>query len=188
VDGISLRTIGNAELVHEQNYPGALTSDAVPDIYAFAAQLARDGQLVEPKTWFSKFDEGFNLSSKFPSTIVDPAAAGAVAPINPKFQGTPLAFAVALFPKGTHVSTLPSTVPLAWTRGLQTDGTWRKDSPYGGVGGFVFFLGNNLTYFKGSTASNGGLTTLKGQSTTNILETLPPGTRISEFQGPPKTR
>ena len=65
-----------------------------------------------------------------------------------------------------------STTPLAWTRGLQPDGSWSFDSPFYGEGGFILFLdghvefhetvdgallnfetqGANLRYCKGSPA------------------------------------
>ncbi len=170
----------------DQDHPGTLTADAVPDIYAFAARLARDGAMAEPRQWFSKVDQGFDAGAQLPSTFVDPHAAGAVAVINPKFQCAPLAFAVALFPKGTHLATLPPTTPLAWTRGLQTNGAWRADSPYGTVGGFVFFAGNNLQYFKGSIR-DGFVKFGTQQPTSDILEALPPGTRISEYKPPAKS-
>lgn len=39
-----------------------------------------------------------------------------------------------------------STTPLAWTRGLTTDGTWGKDTPWG-RGGHIVFLDAHVSFY-----------------------------------------
>lgn len=107
------------------------------------------------------------------------------APINPKFANAPLAFAVAIFPPGKGRTSLPATTPLAWTRGLQPDGTWSKThGTYGDWGGHIVFMGGNVEKFK---SIDGKLVKFgTNEPTSNILEALPPGSRISEFTPPKK--
>lgn len=74
---------------------------------------------------------------------------------------------------------LPPTTPLAWTRGLQPDGTWSKTlAPYGNRGGLIVFAGGNLEKY---SKINGKLMKFgTTQPTSDIREALPPGTRILE--------
>ncbi len=183
VEGIKLRSIGQSMLSDEATHPGALTSGDLPDVYAVAARLARDGEMTDPSVWFSKIDQNYPAPREMPQSILDPVpAAGGVAPINPIFQGMTPAVAVALFPAGTNFDRLPGTTPLAWTRGLQPDGNWSKSlGTYGDWGGHIVFLNGSIQSLQGSIS--GKLTSYgNGKPTSNIQEALPPGTRISEFK------
>ncbi len=118
---------------------------------------------------------------ELPSFIIKPSTAGFERPLNPKFQGAPLAIAVALFPAGTNLLALPPTTPLAWTRGLQPDGAWSKSlGTYGNWGGHMFFANGSIETFEGSV-NNKLVKFGTNQRTSNIQEALPLGTRISEF-------
>jgi hypothetical protein len=81
---------------------------------------------------------------------------------------------------------MPSTTPILWTRGLQPDGTWAPHSPYGTHGGFIMFLGGNVAYFRNLSDDGGQLIARTGNKTANILEALPPGTRIGEYTPTPR--
>ena len=77
---------------------------------------------------------------------------------------------------------MPATTPIAWTRGLQSDGTWAKFSPYGTTGGFIVFMGGNVQFYHNLTDDGGRLTRFDAKGkTSNILDALPPGTRIGEY-------
>ncbi len=41
----------------------------------------------------------------------------------------------------------PSITPLAWTKGLQDDGSWGTGSPWGTAGGHIIFSGGNVEFF-----------------------------------------
>jgi hypothetical protein len=184
VDGSNLRSLGGAMLAADNYHPGALSSANPADIHALAALLARSG-LNDPKLWVSRVDDVFPLPSEFPAAILDPTpAADGIRPVNPKFASLPLAFAVALFPPGTELRKLPATTPLAWTRGLQPDGTWSKEhATYGDWGGYMVFAGGNMEKY---AAKIGGRLVKFGttQPTSDIREALPPSTRISEYHPP----
>jgi hypothetical protein len=167
------RGIRDARFSYENDHPDGLPPVALTDIYAYAAVLARAGELNDVQPWFSRLDP---LAAKLPESILNPNEKQENAPINPAFQGAPLAWAVALLP---NMMKLPSATPWLWTRGLQPDGTWRKDSPYGGEGGIICFLGGNSQF-----CLAGKVNLVKwgtDETTHNILEALPPGTRVGEY-------
>jgi hypothetical protein len=204
-DGTRLRQIGQAMLKYAtdaDNTGGVLSSSDFPvvpvgnagsgrhkDIYEVAALLVRDSDIMnDPWFWVSRYDAIFPpLAHNQLTTVVDPAQEGFIrnAPLNPKFKGAALAYAVAIFPTGTKLNDLPTSTPLAWTRGLQADGTWSKTlGTYGDWGGFIVFAGGNLEKFK---SIDGKLVKFgTNEPTSNILEALPPGSRISEFAPPKK--
>ena len=186
VDGSNLRIIGGVMLAAENDHPGMLSSSNPADIHALAAQLARSG-LNDPKLWLSKVDEANPYPANPPTSILAQPTADGSRPINPQFQALPLVFAAAGFPPGTDISKLPATTPLAWTRGLQPDGTWSKDqTPYGDWGGHIVFVVGTLEKFKSidDLLMKFGTT----QPTSDIREALPPGTRILESPPKPPSR
>jgi hypothetical protein len=178
VDGSTLRTLGQAIIAYGNDH-GVFPPEALQDAYSLAAEMARAG-LNDPRIWLSRVDPAAELYGPPPATILKP---GSSTEIDPRFQGAPLAWAVALYPPGTRFMELPSTTPIAWTRGLRPDGTWAPDSPYGDSGGFVVFLGGNLEKYQ---TIDGHLTSFSQHPTSNILDTLPPGTRVSEYVPSPE--
>ncbi len=180
-DGWKVRSIGHAILAETAANPDALTTGDLYDVYGLAWRLAKDNTLTDPQLWFSAVDKNFKIKGKVPDIYIR-RASGEVGGINPEFHGAPLAIAVALFPTGTNLLGLPATTPLAWTRGLQPDGTWSKSlGTNGDVGGYIVFLNGSTAYFKGNVGDR--LTSYRTEKhTSNIQEALPPGTRISEFR------
>lgn len=156
--------------------------EALADAYAFAAYLARNGSLDSPNFWFSKWDPVWRGKQQLPLAIIRPNQDMPHAPISPDFQGAPLAWAVALMPSA---SKQPAGTPLAWTRGLRSDGTWREDSIEYGLGGSIVFANCDCIHFAekvdGKLHKYGTM-----EPTSNIFEALPPGTRISEYTPPPE--
>ena len=171
VDATNLRALGQARLaIESEGEP--LSSEALTDVYAYAVALSRFGGINEPKFWYSAVDP-MARSFQWPDTIVSPDNK---AKIEPRFQGAPLAVAVALLPR---VASLPGTTPIMWTRGLQSDGTWRKDAPFGDLGGNIFFAAGTVSKYR---SIDGKLTAWgTGKPTSNIREALPPDTRIGEY-------
>jgi hypothetical protein len=174
VDGSNLRSIGGAWLaVDTEAKDQGRPVENSGDVHALAAYLARQG-LNDPKFWISPIDQAQGAHVSGLTTIV---RLDDKQQLDPKFKATPLAIAIALFPPGIRVSELPPHTPIAWTRGLQPDGSWSKDSPYSEWGGHIFFAGENLERFR--TIDN-KLIGWTGRPTSDIRQTLPPGTRISE--------
>ncbi len=171
------RSIRDARESYLSDHPNGLPPEAMNDVYAYAAVLARAGELNDVQPWFSRLDP---LVAKLPDSILNPNEKREIASINPAFQGAPLAWAVALMP---NMRKLPAATPWLWTRGLQPDGTWGKDSPYGGEGGVICFLGGSSTFVPSTTRDN-DISLFKWgtqERTHNIFEALPPGTRVGEY-------
>jgi len=78
----------------------------------------------------------------------------------------------------------PSTTPVAWTRGLKTDGTWASETAstpgvYGSKGGFIAFLDGHVTWYDNLRDEGGQLVNYTTKKpTSNIYEALPPGTSV----------
>jgi len=173
VDSTKLRAIGQAWLYCGSVNPGGLAPENLTDVYALAAAIAREGGISLPGFWISRLDPA--VTGTIPTSILSPSVAGAAPAINPQFLALPLSVAVALVP---NPGSLPSSTPIAWTRGLQADGTWRKDSPYGGTGGNIFFADGQVRQY-----AENKVQLVKWETnipTSNIAEALPPGTRIGE--------
>ena len=66
----------------------------------------------------------------------------------------------------------PSTAPLAWTRGLQPDGSWSFDSPFYGEGGFILFLDGHVEFHE---TVDGALLNFETKEPTSILQGSPTG-------------
>jgi len=185
VDANSLREIAKAAMIYATD-----NNDRLPDpnttpaprvtggdkLYIWAGLLAKSGALSDPTFYFSKNDP--KSDGNFPSSILDPADAA---------KNTLLADFTAKTPSVELVGGLkmsdPSTTPIAFTRGLKTDGTWDNNadgtgkSVYGDDGGYIVFLGGNVQFYKdlGGDDSTGKLTKTNGKPTNNITETIPRG-------------
>lgn len=177
VDGSNIRQIGQSVIIYALD-----NGDTLPlatDVWDYARILANDAGLDVPQMWLSKTDPASDNVTVFPSSVLIPGPSKP-RPLNPAFLELKPSIAVAL---GKLHTRLPATTPIAWTRGLRPDGTWSPHSPYGETGGWIFFLGGNVGFFKNVKS---GLVRFDGKgSTSDILEALPPGTRIGEYSPTP---
>jgi hypothetical protein len=166
----NLRQIGQASLIYASEHQDNLPE--TDSVHAFAAALARDGGLNDASIWIAPTE--FDLPANRDLSTVLTADRGAV---RPEFLRARLAYTVVA--RGLNASH-PSTTPIAWTRGLRPDGTWAKDSPYGGEGGQIVFLGGNVAFYRNLTASPFIRFGSNGATTTDVREALPPGAIIAE--------
>ena len=97
------------------------------------------------------------------------------------FPGSPFSLTlVAGIPSDAKVE----NVPLAWTRGLQTNGRWVFDSPFRGQGGHVLFLDGRVEYFL-EAIDEGALVDYKtGKPTLDITKAIPLTARVLEYAVP----
>lgn len=140
--------------------------------------MADAGILNDGTFWQSRIDPANAGTAREKIDILLPASGKAPRELNPAFRAIKPTFAVAL---GKLHWNMPSTTPIIWTRGLQLDGTWASHSPYGTDGGYIMFLGGNMAFYRNLSDDGGQLIDRNGNKTSNILEALPPGTRIGEY-------
>ena len=178
VDLSNLRHIAQSSLIYASDHNGQLP--AATDIWSYAGMLAERGGLEEARMWMSRIDPAYPHFN--PDTTILTTSSTHPRVLTPEFKETKPAYAV---PLGKLNDKMPATTPVAWTRGLQSNGTWAKHSPYGSDGGgYIAFIGGNVMFYKnlGATPATGELTRFDGQGpTNNVLEALPPGTRIGEY-------
>jgi len=169
------------------NNTRALTVQSGDTAHEAAYILARDVQFNDAVVWFIKSDP--RLEGKTPPKTVllgDPSKGVP----NPEFAKLPLSV--------VFVANLPSnaphtTTPIAWTRDLQSDGTWAHDSPWKGEGGHIAYLDGHVEWYDKVTLKtdnqsgyfNGLVKYGTTIPTTNIREALPPGAVILSAEPKP---
>ena len=178
VDASSLREIVKAATIY-----AADNQDRLPDPAAILAQspqplsggegpflwaglLAQRGILTDPTFYFAKNDPAFN--GTFPAAIVRPTDRSA---LDPSFvTNRQLSFELV---GGLRLGDAPST-PVAFTRGLQADGTWSTTAGvYHDTGGHIAFLGGNVQFFPNVSEAARQLTLNNGQRGSSPLAALP---------------
>lgn len=171
VDANNLREIAKAAIIYAADNNDRLPDpDAAGNLNAFARVflwpgiLARTGALSDPTLYFSKVDAQF--SGVAPTSILSPGNRNT---LDASFtDGRELTFE---FFGGLKMSD-PATTPVAFTRGLRTDGTWDvQNSVYGDTGGYVVYLGGNVEFYP-DTATGKFINVTTGQRTDNLLEAL----------------
>jgi hypothetical protein len=181
LDGANLRQLGQASIIyavdHKEYFPQAT------DVWDYARIIAEAGIINDGTHWQSRIDPATADTARDKIDVLRPASGNAPRELNPAFRAIKPSVAVAL---GKLHLGMPSTTPILWTRGLQPDGTWAPHSPYGTHGGYIMFLAGTMIYYRNLTDDGGQLIDRNGNKTANILEALPPGTRIGEYTPTPE--
>jgi hypothetical protein len=168
-DSSNLRQIAQACLIYASDHKDQLPqTDTVTD---FAAELARSC-LNDATLWVSTEESSLPANHALSTVLTADRTAA-----TPEFLRARLAFTVV--GRGLHAN-LPATTPVAWTRGLQPNGTWTKDSPYGGDGGHIVFLGGNVSFYRSLASSPLARFDDPKSPTIDIREALPPDALIAE--------
>jgi prepilin-type N-terminal cleavage/methylation domain-containing protein/prepilin-type processing-associated H-X9-DG protein len=154
--GANLRQIAIAYATYssENGQPCTLVATTV---YDWALALARDGGINEANLYYFEDDPLVAASTAArPKSVAFNDGKGTWT-INPDFDGFPLSVTVV---SGIAPDANPSTTPIAWTRGLQTDGTWSGPAAatpgaWNGEGGFIAFLDGHVEWYRTLTDDNG---------------------------------
>jgi prepilin-type N-terminal cleavage/methylation domain-containing protein len=192
VDSSNLRQIGQAALIFaadsNDQLPGrtigaaanfgrnVTTGGTATTPSLFAAALAVGGGLTDANLWVSAADASPDASAVNTNlnAILNPTRTA----VTTEFDAAVLAVGVVA---GLRVGD-GSTKPIAYTRGIVAGGGtgWTAaQGVYGSEGGFVVFLGGNISPFTrnfGATDSEGTLTNSSGARTNNLLNTIKPAT------------
>ncbi len=138
---------------------------ASDDYRRWMGLLARNGDMADPKLWFSKIDEGSPAPQDLPASIVSPDNKSAIAN---DFQSLTQAFEVI---GGLRAGDSPTT-PIGYTRGLTRNGNWDKSTGvYGEWGGHMAFLNGSTQTFQVNISSK--LTDTKGKATSDVTTCVP---------------
>lgn len=180
-DAASLREIYKAAMIYAQDNDGRLPDPvsvppalltANPRALLWPGVLARNGILTDPKVYFSKVDAHYDSAN--PPLAIIAATDPTRRTLDPSFAGRSLSYE---FVGGLRTSAPPST-PVAYTRGLQADGTWSAATGvYGETGGFIAFMGGNVEFFANTGAPNTGsavfTSNTSGRKVANVQYAIP---------------
>jgi prepilin-type N-terminal cleavage/methylation domain-containing protein len=109
---------------------GEVENGGANNVAQFAEVLARKAGFANAKVWYIDTDQR-PASKAIPDLVIEDGT-------NSMVSVKPAAWAVVLNAKRNKFQS--STYPLAWTRGLGSDGKWNKESsPWGDEGGHVAF-------------------------------------------------
>ncbi len=193
-DGSNLRQIGQTALIYAQDNKDRLpgknlvassgTNFARPNsssgnanttsVHLWAAALAVGAGLNEAKMWVSRVDESLPNGDDSPNASLSTIVNGNKDAFTSGFTQAYLAYSVVA---GLSASD-SSTTPIAFTRGLNTNGFWDENAgAYKKDGGYIYFMGGNLTRYKNVGTSDGAdgtgeLVGSDGNKTNNILRTI----------------
>ncbi len=176
VDASNLREIAKAAMIYASD-----NNDRLPDplviqaqglltapspAYLWPAILARNGMLSDPTFYFAKNDPLFNGS--FPAAILAQADATR-GTLDATFTSNP-----ALsweFVGGLKMGD-PATTPIAFSRGLTSNGTWDPArGVYKAAGGYVVFLGGNVVFYPDTRQKF--VSNSSGQLVDSVLQAIP---------------
>lgn len=147
-------------------------------LHDLVAILAEKADLNDPQLWIIKEDPLVEQApSLIPTHIASPSKQHNNWELDSTFKNFPLSITLV---NGISANSNPSTTPIAWTRGLQTNGQWAsantsRPSVYGEKGGFIAFLDGHVKWYSNLNDSGGLLTHyITRKPTSNILEAIPP--------------
>jgi prepilin-type N-terminal cleavage/methylation domain-containing protein len=157
VDGNSVREILKAAQIYAgdnqdrlpdpQNIPNT-TLNAPQPAWKWPGILAKNNILTDPAFYFCKNDAAFN--GTYPQFIIQPTAARNT--LHTTFTTT--RSPSWEFVGGVKMSDA-ATTPVIYTRGLTATGLWNTTSGvYKDTGGFIAFLGGNVSFYSNVQAAN----------------------------------
>ncbi len=164
-----LKDIGLAYFEYLQETDGAHVPADVAGVHGWAMEIAE-------KTGYGDASV-YRVDGDVALTGHHGEVAGAVG--DKSFPGMP--FSITLV-AGMAADAPAQTTPLAWTRGLQPDGTWSFDSPFYGEGGYILFRDGHVEFFE--TVEGALVDYQSKEATSDIAKALPPGAKILEYPMP----
>ena len=157
----------NDHLPDPQNAPATLVTGSTA-VFRWPGILAKNGILTDQSFYFSKNDSQFPATA--PTAIID-ATVAARNRLDATFTNKILSWE---FVGGVKMSD-PATTPVAFTRGLQSNGAWSITSGvYKDTGGFIAFLGGNIVFLNSTLTPAAYFTNNNsGRKTQDIRQAIP---------------
>ena len=170
-----------AAFANNQSTPRTIDPDKVQEPYEWAAVLAEKVGLNDAALYYIGSDPAVAQFSNLPKTVGTYDAEGRL--IENHLIGTPVSWS---FAAGISPRSPVSTTPIAWTRGLNSEGYWNRDSPWEGKGGHIAYLDGHVEWYHnlvGDDPNGKGLLVryLDKSATRNIKESLNPSADILEI-------
>jgi prepilin-type N-terminal cleavage/methylation domain-containing protein/prepilin-type processing-associated H-X9-DG protein len=181
--GQKLRQIGIAVATYQNTTGRSLKGSDIGD---WIARLASETGVRDGELFIFKEDPLLaQLVEEIPPVLVQPDVNGRWEEVQ-GFEDWPIGVAVA-----SGISTLAnaSTTPVAWTRGLESNGRWQGldgDRPgiYGDEGGYIVFLDGHVEFHKDLSRDGGRLVHYQtGAPTADIREAIGPTAAVHDFLG-----
>ncbi len=181
--GQKLRQIGLAVATYHSMTGRSLSGSDLGD---WMARLAAETGVREAGLYLFEEDPLLaQVAEAMPPVLVQPGIGSSWEPVA-GFDSWPVGVAVV---SGTSTASNPSTTPVAWTRGLGTDGRWAsfgesRPGVYGDRGGFIVFLDGHVEFYRDLSEDGGQLVNYSdGRPTANIVEAIGPGTTVFDYRG-----
>ncbi|MDR2812356.1 MAG: prepilin-type N-terminal cleavage/methylation domain-containing protein [Puniceicoccales bacterium] len=164
-----LKKIADAYLMYRED-KGDFDSSTVTNIKTFALLLAREGFLNDPNCYVFPSDaKAQSINKVKKNTIVH--GNGTTETGCWTSDSNPNSFSVNII-IGLSDSCQPNTTPIAYTRGLQSNGTWSMDGVFGAKGGFIAFLDGKVKWF--DDVQNKLMKADMTGMTNNLKDAIPP--------------
>ena len=157
-----LRQIGIAYLVYMEKSGGHIPATTA-GVHGFAVELALKAGVNDASLYRIDSDPlMFEHTGDIANAVSDKS-----------FPGMPFSYALVA---GLPANAPEATTPVAWTRGLGTNGKWADDAPYGSEGGHILFLDGHVETHEDVIDKLKDYET--GQPTSDIRQAVPPGATI----------
>jgi len=154
--GAALRQIALAYASYQSEGGKARTLNATP-VYDWAFAIAKDGGVNEATLYYNEEDPLVTASTAtHPKVVAYSDGAGAWT-LNPDFDGFPLSVTLV---SGLSPDAPASTTPVAWTRGLKDDGTWRgaadaTPGAWNDEGGYIAYADGHVEWYANLDGDDG---------------------------------
>lgn len=143
----------------------------------FAEVLARYAQLEQGTVWYIEDDPRLD-GKEIPQRVLQNGRDGT----NLLQAVSPISWAVVV---GASKGRVKSTdYPLVWTRGLETSGKWRDDSPWQGAGGHIAFGDGHVEWYTNLNIAGKRLSHYTTrQETSSYVDAIGENARVKEDNG-----
>lgn len=132
-------TLGYLNFSSSSGATRRMTTANTPDIYTWAARVARYGGLNDASLYYVPGDPAHQNLATIPDVVLQDVSR--LNTIDPGFNNSPLSYEAA---RNLPASAPASSTPVIWTRGLGAGGDWSPDSPFGGRVGHIGFMDGHV--------------------------------------------